>query len=124
MLKRASSKEGTVWCKKGKYPLILKAEKGKQGASLVQKSKYLLIKRVKPHRPSLATKTIQKRLVTKQLEPLKKEKNKNTTSLLKYNTTHLSRTFPLFQGAHTQNHPLAVHRKREDTKGTNALFAI
>ena len=34
------------------------------------------------------------------LNLLKKEKNKNTTSLLKYNTTHLSRTFPLFQGAH------------------------
>ena len=51
------------------------------------------------------------------LNLLKKEKNKNTTSPLEYNPTHVSRTFSFFQGAHKQNHPPVLHIKREYTKG-------
>ena len=122
--KGQAAKRGQFGAKKANIHWFKKLKRAGKGQAWCKKANIYWLKEWSHIGRHLLQRLFRNGWSRNNLNLLKKEKNKNTTSLLKYNTTHLSRTFPLFQGAHTQNHPLALHRKREDTKGTNALFAI
>ena len=111
--KGQAAKRGQFGAKKANIHWFKKLKRAGKGQAWCKKANIYWLKEWSHIGRHLLQRLFRNGWSRNNLNLLKKEKNKNTTSLLKYNTAHLSRTFPLFQGAHTQNHPLALHRKRD-----------
>ena len=115
--KGQAAKRGQFGAKKANIHWFKKLKRAGKGQAWCKKANIYWLKEWSHIGRHLLQRLFRNGWSRNNLNLLKKEKNKNTTSPLKYNPTHLSRTFPFFQGAHKQNPPPVLHIKREDTKG-------